>query len=64
MNEKTWFWYAILGIIYVAILYALVKPGSPAAGGVTAVSSALASLVTTAVGGTSNNTVPPGGILT
>ena len=52
MNEKTWFWYAVVGIIYIAILFALVKPGSPAASGVTAVAGALASLVTTAVGGT------------
>jgi hypothetical protein len=68
MNEKTWFWYTVTGIIYVAILYALVKPGSPAANGVTAVTGALASLITTAVGGTSSNsssnTVQSGSTLT
>jgi hypothetical protein len=68
MENMTWIWYFILGIVYVAILYALVKPGSPAANGVNAVSNAIATLITTAVGGTpanvSPNPVPPGGILT
>lgn len=59
----TWFWYLLLGIIYVAILYALVKPGSPAAAGVTSVANALSTLVTTAVGGNSPSSTPQGGTL-
>jgi hypothetical protein len=65
MSEITWIWYVILGIIYLAILYALVKPGSPVAAGVTGISAALSALITTAVGGTPNtssNAVPAGGI--
>ena len=67
MEKMTWLWYFILGIIYIAILYALVKPDSPAANGVKAVSDAIATLVTTAIGGTqatgqSANPVPSGGI--
>lgn len=67
MTETSWIGYVILGVIYLAILYALVKPGSPVAAGVTGISKALADLITTAVGGspnTSSNSVPPGGILT
>lgn len=67
MNEHAWFWYMVLGIIYLAILYMLVKPGSPAGQGVQAFANAFASLVKTAVGGTNNNssaTQVPGGTLT
>ena len=65
-ESTTWIWYMILGIIYLAILYALVKPGSPVAAGVVGISTALDTLVSTAVGGTPNtssNAVPPGGIV-
>lgn len=60
--DTTWIWYTLLGVIYLAILYALVKPGSPGASGVTVLSNALASLVATATGSTTQSTnVPQGG---
>jgi hypothetical protein len=52
MSDKGWFWAFLIGIIYVAILFVLVKPNSDGAGAVQAVSKALADLVTTATGGT------------
>jgi hypothetical protein len=52
VNEHAWFWYFVLGIIYLAILFILVKPGSDAEGAIVNVSNGLASLVKTAVGGT------------
>lgn len=68
MNEHVWFWYFLLGIIYIAILFMLVKPGSNAGGAVVGVSKGLAELVTTAVGGTPANVspipIPTGGLLT
>jgi hypothetical protein len=59
MKETDWFWYTVIGVIYLAIVYGLVKPGSPAAGGVTAIAAALSSLITTATGNT-NTPTPPG----
>jgi hypothetical protein len=52
MNDKGWFWTLLIGLIYVAILFVLVKPGSPGADAVKGLSNALSSLVTTATGGT------------
>jgi hypothetical protein len=65
-GEKAWFWYFVLGIVYVAILYVLVKPGSNAESAVVSLSKGLSSLVTTAVGGTPASTqntvtIPTGG---
>jgi hypothetical protein len=51
MNDKAWFWTLLIGVIYIAILYVLVKPGSAGASAVQAFSKALADLVTTATGG-------------
>jgi hypothetical protein len=64
MGEKTWLWYFILGIIYIAILVMLVKPGSDAGNAVTSLSNGLSTLIKTAVGAPSTTTVPTGGILT
>jgi len=50
MNDKAWFWYFVIGIIYIAILVVLVKPGSGAAAAVTTLSDGLATLVATASG--------------
>jgi hypothetical protein len=64
-GEKVWLWYFLLGIIYIALLVMLVKPGSDAGSAVVSLSHGLSSLVKTAVGGTSAaSDVPPGGILT
>jgi hypothetical protein len=64
-GEKAWFWYFVLGIIYLAILFVLVKPGSQAEAGVISLSNGLAALITTAVGGTAPagniTTIPTGG---
>lgn len=66
-GEKSWFWYFILGIIYLAILYVLVKPGSQANAAVVSLGQGLADLVTTAVGGTASTNgggislIPTGG---
>lgn len=54
MNEKAWFWYFLLGLIYIAILVVLVRPNSPASSAVASLSNGLSSLVTTAIGGTPN----------
>lgn len=48
MNDKGWFWTLIIGMIYVAILYVLVRPGSEGANAVTGLSAALVTLVQTA----------------
>jgi dolichol kinase len=65
-GEKAWFWYFVLGIIYIALLVVLVRPGSDATNAVLKLSDGLASIIKTAVGGTTATTsnVPPGGILT
>jgi hypothetical protein len=64
-GEKAWFWYFVLGIIYIALLVMLVKPGSNAGSAIGSLSNGLADLVKTAVGGTQPaSNVPPGGILT
>jgi|HubBroStandDraft_2_1064218.scaffolds.fasta_scaffold104671_4 hypothetical protein len=64
-GEKAWFWYFVLGIIYIAILFVLVRPGSDAESAVVSLSKGLSSLVTTAVGGTAPagniTTIPTGG---
>jgi hypothetical protein len=55
MNDsKAWIGFFIVGIIYIAILVMLVKPGSPAGAGVVSLSNGLADLVATAVGGQVN----------
>jgi hypothetical protein len=55
MNDsKSWIGFFIVGIIYIAILVMLVKPGSPAAAGVVSLSNGLADLIATAVGGQVN----------
>lgn len=64
MGEKTWFWYTILGIIYLAILTLLVRPGSPATQGVISLSNGLSSLIKTAVGGNPATNIIPGTTLT
>jgi hypothetical protein len=51
-SDKGWFWTLIIGLIYVAIVYVLVKPGSDGANAVKGLANALSSLVTTATGGT------------
>lgn len=56
-NISETIWMAIIGILIVAILFMLVRPGSPAAQAVTDVSGALAALVaisTDNFGGTTN----------
>jgi hypothetical protein len=63
-GDKSWFWTLVIGMIYVAILYVLVKPGSNGANAVKGLSNALANLVSTATGGTpatdGNTNVPTG----
>lgn len=54
MTDKSWFWSVVIGIIYLAILFVLVKPSSPAATAVQSISGALSALVTTAAGNTSS----------
>lgn len=53
-SDTAFIWIFLIGVIYVAILYALVRPGSPAAGAVNTVSNALAAVVATATGNTNN----------
>jgi hypothetical protein len=63
-GEKAWFWYFVLGIIYIAILFVLVKPGSQAESAVLSLSDGLSTLITTAVGGTPTTItqlIPTGG---
>ena len=43
----------LIGVIYIAIVYALVRPGSPAAGAVTTISNLMIGLVGSVTG--SNN---------
>jgi len=50
MNGKAWFWYFVIGLIYIAILVVLVRPGSGAANAVTTLGDGLASLVAVASG--------------
>lgn len=47
---STGVWDLIAGFFLIAIVYMLVRPGSPAAQAVTDVSNVLASLITTATG--------------
>jgi hypothetical protein len=55
MNDsKAWIGFFIVGIIYIAILVMLVKPGSQAGTAVVHLGNGLADLVATAVGGTVN----------
>lgn len=53
MNAKT-VWEIITGTVIVAIIFMLVRPGSPAASAIKQISDALQSLVTTATGYTGN----------
>jgi hypothetical protein len=50
-ESKAWLWYFILGIIYIALLVLLVKPGSNAGTAVKSLSNGLSDLIRTAVGG-------------
>lgn len=46
----------LIGVIYLAILYSLVRPGSPAAGTVKTITDALVGIVGSATGYTSGGT--------
>jgi hypothetical protein len=45
-----WIWRIVTGVLILAILYVLVRPGSKAATAVTDIGSAMTHLVTAAVG--------------
>jgi hypothetical protein len=48
-------WSLVTGVVIVAIVFMLVRPGSPGANAIADVSSALTALVTTAAGTNTNN---------
>ena len=50
-------WELITGVIIVAIIYVLARPGSPAAGAIASVSNALSGLVSTATNQSTEQTV-------
>ena len=49
----------LIGVVYVAIVYALVRPGSPAASVITSISRALTGVVGSATGSTTLGSITP-----